>query len=94
MKEGQLDHHDMQRSTFMKHKRWADFWSAVSIVLSIGLFTFVSYIMDETNASADARIGAYVLLATIILAVVVWQAVAIGIAKLELAMKSVGRRAA
>lgn len=83
---------DMTRSTIIKHKRWADFWSALSIVLSMGLFFVIAYVLDEAGASADDRVGAYVLLATIILSVIVWQAVALGIARLELAMKSVGRR--
>lgn len=87
-----MERDDMQRSTILKHKRWADFWSALSIVLSIGLFAVVSYVLDEASASADDRIGAYVLLATVILAVIVWQATALGVARLELAMKSVGRR--
>jgi hypothetical protein len=87
-----MEQYEMQRSTILKHKRWADFWSALSIVLTIGLFIAIGYVLDETGASADDRIGAYVLLGTIILAVIIWQATALGVARLELALKTVGRR--
>jgi hypothetical protein len=86
-----MNQYEIQRATLLKHKRWADFWSALSIVLSIGLFAVVGFVMDGSGASADDRVGAYALLSTVIVGVTIWQAVALGIARLELALKSVGR---
>jgi hypothetical protein len=78
--------HEKQRSIMASYKRWADAWSSVSIVLSIGLFIAAGYVMDETGSNVPDRLGAYILLATIIIVVVVWQALAFGLARLQIAL--------
>lgn len=77
---------ERERSIIVKHKRWADVWSIVSIILSIGLFMVASYAMDIANADIRERVAAYILLATIIVVVVVWQALAFALARLEIAL--------
>lgn len=77
-----------QRLILIGYKRWADFWSSVSIVLSIALFLVIGYLMDITGASAADRIGALILLATIIITVCLWQGLAFGLARLETAIRS------
>lgn len=79
---------DTQRSILIGYKRWADFWSSVSIVLSIALFLVIGYLMDSTGAPATDRIGALILLATIIITVCLWQGLAFGLARLETAIRT------
>lgn len=79
---------DTQRSILIGYKRWADFWSSVSILLSIALFLVVGYLMDVTGADAADRIGALILLATIIVTVCLWQGLGFGLARLESSLKS------
>ena len=79
---------DIQRAILISYKRWADFWSAVSIVLSIALFLVIGYLMDSTGASTADRIGGMILLATIIITVCLWQGLAFGLARLETALKT------
>lgn len=76
-----------QRSIIVRHKRWADLWNSVAIVLTIGLFIAISFVMDEAGAAAVDRIGAAVLLGTIIIVTCVWQAAGLGIARLEIALR-------
>lgn len=82
-----MDNDEINRSIIVNHKRWADFWSSVSIVLCIGPFIAVGYVMDMTQAGQTDRLAAYVLLATIIIVVIVWQALAFGLARLEISLR-------
>ena len=79
---------DMRRSILINYKRWADFWSSISIVLSIALFLIVGYLMDTTGADATERTDGFILLATIIITVCLWQGLGFGLARLETALKS------
>lgn len=79
---------ERQRSILVKHKRWADFWSSVAIVVTIALFIVIGLVMDEAGASLEDRIGAGVLLGTIIVVTSVWQAAGLAVARLEIALRA------
>jgi uncharacterized membrane protein YhaH (DUF805 family) len=83
-----MGNEQMQRSIIVKHKRWADFWSSVAIVVTIGLFIAVGAVMNEAGASLEDRIGAGVLLGTIIIVTVIWQAAGLAVARLEIALRA------
>jgi hypothetical protein len=77
----------LQRSIIVRHKRWADVWNSIAIVLTIGLFIVVGYVMDEAGAAVADRIGSAVLLGTIIIVTCVWQAAGLAVARLEIALR-------
>ncbi len=66
---------DQRRLELLRfHKRWADRYLLAWIVLIVSLFAGVYLLLDHLVVSVEERTGGYVLLATIILAEVIWQA--------------------
>jgi hypothetical protein len=66
------------------HKKWADFYTLLSQILIIALFVAVYFLSEQTGVGAAERSGAFVLLATIILATIIWQALGLAIARLHM----------
>lgn len=66
------------------HKKWADFYTLVSQFLIIVIFTAAYYPLDQAGLGAAERAGAFVLLATVILATIIWQALGLAIARLHM----------
>ena len=58
------------------HKRWADPFSLVSIVLVVGLLGVTATLADYANADLATRIGMLMIMAAVIIVVCVWQAAA------------------
>jgi uncharacterized membrane protein YjfL (UPF0719 family) len=83
-----MTNEQLQRSVIVKHKRWADFWSSIAIVVTIALFIVIGLVMDEAGASLEDRLGAGVLLGTIIIVTCVWQAAGLAVARLEIALRA------
>lgn len=83
-----MTHEELTRSIVVRHKRWADLWNSIAIVVTIALFIVIGLVMDEGGASVVDRIGAEVLLGTIIIVTSVWQAAGLGIARLEIALRA------
>ena len=66
------------------YKRWADVYTLLSQILILALFAAVYFLFDQAGLGAAERAGAFVLLATIILATIVWQALGLAIARLHM----------
>jgi multisubunit Na+/H+ antiporter MnhG subunit len=70
-----------------EHKRLADAFSFVSIVLVIGLLCLASYLADLAKADETTRIGMYVAMVGVVIVVCIWQAAAFVAASLEEALR-------
>ena len=76
-----------ERQILLHHKRWADFWTSVSIVVTVGLFIAITFLMDDIGASAGERIGTYACLATVITVGIIWQAAGLALGRLEISLE-------
>jgi hypothetical protein len=56
------------------HKRWADRYSLVSIILVVLLLSGASLLADMTAADAATRTGMMIVTASVIIVVCIWQA--------------------
>lgn len=65
------------------HKRWADFYSMVSIILVVLLLSGASLLADMTAADAATRTGMMVVMASVIIVVCIWQAAAMVTARVH-----------
>jgi hypothetical protein len=73
-----------------KHKRWANKFSIVSIVLVVlvvGLSYIMAYLADLTNADEAGRISMYITTASAVIVVCIWQAAAFIVASIEFALQ-------
>ena len=66
------------------HKKWADSYTLLSQIVIMALFVAVYFLSEQTETGAAERTGAFVLLATIVLAAVIWQALGLAIARLHM----------
>ncbi|WEX90086.1 hypothetical protein PZN02_005440 [Sinorhizobium garamanticum] len=66
------------------HKRWADRYTLLSQALILILFAAIYFLFDRAGLGAAERVGAFVLLGTIILATIIWQALGLAIARLHM----------
>lgn len=66
------------------HKKWADFYTLITQVLIILLFAGVYFLAEQTGVGPAGRSGAFVLLGTMILGTVIWQAVGFGLARVHM----------
>lgn len=71
------------------HKRWADGYTLLTLLLVLVLFTGTYVLYDQAGMDAAERTGALVLLGTIILATAVWQAVGLGVARIHMLLEGV-----
>ncbi len=69
------------------NKRWADAASLVSIVLVVGLMSLTAYLVDMSNADVSARVGAFIVMASVVIVVCIWQAAAFVAASIEAGLK-------
>lgn len=61
------------------HKRWADGYTLLTLLLILVLFTGTYVLYDQAGMDAAERTGALVLMGTIILATAIWQAVGLAL---------------
>ena len=79
---------DRTRAVLAAHKKWADAWSLVSFIVVMGVFAMVYFLFEQTNEPAANRIQAFILLATIVIVIVLWQAAGAVVARLELLLSA------
>jgi Kef-type K+ transport system membrane component KefB len=65
------------------HKRWADVYSLISIVLVVGLVAIAAMLADAANADMATRIGMFVTMTAIIIVVSIWQAAGLAVARIH-----------
>jgi Kef-type K+ transport system membrane component KefB len=65
------------------HKRWADIYSLISIVLVIGLVAITATLADAANADMATRIGMFVTMTSIVIVVSIWQAAGLAVARIH-----------
>jgi hypothetical protein len=56
------------------HKRWADRYSIISIVLAISLMVAAAALAEMAEADAATRTGMMIVMATVVIVVCIWQA--------------------
>jgi hypothetical protein len=56
------------------HKRWADLYSILSIVLVVGLMVAVALLTDIAEADAPIRTDMMIVMAATVIVVCIWQA--------------------
>jgi hypothetical protein len=61
------------------HKRWADVYSLISIVLFIGLVSVTALLADAANT----RVGMFVAIAAVVIVVCIWQAAGLAVARVH-----------
>ena len=71
------------------HKNWADFYTIITQVLILSLFAGVYFFVEQAGVDATERNGAFVLLGTIILGSVIWQAVGFGLARIHMIINGI-----
>lgn len=69
------------------HKRWADGYTLLTLLLILMLFTGTYVLYDQAGMDATERTGALVLMGTIILATAIWQAVGLGVARVHMLLE-------
>jgi hypothetical protein len=71
------------------HKTWADrytlFWQVFILILFSGIYV----LLDQTDIDPAERASAFVLLASMVLAAAVWQAVGLGVARVHMLLAGV-----
>jgi hypothetical protein len=71
------------------HKTWADRYMLLWQVFIFLLFAGVYFLFDQSGVGPAERTSAYVLLATMVLAAAVWQAVGLGVARVHMLVAGV-----
>jgi protein-S-isoprenylcysteine O-methyltransferase Ste14 len=71
------------------HKKWADGYTLLSQLLILLLFAGVYFPAEQSSVGAAERTGAFVLLATIVLATAIWQAVDLGVARVHMLLDGI-----
>lgn len=66
-----------------EHKKWADLYSIISIMLVISLTMMASTIADLANADGDTRIDLVILVNAIVIVVSIWQAAGVLLGRLQ-----------
>jgi Kef-type K+ transport system membrane component KefB len=65
------------------HKRWADVYSLVSIVLVVGLVATTAMLADAANADMATRIGMFVTMTAVVIVGSIWQAAGLAVARIH-----------
>ena len=65
------------------HKKWCDRYVIYSLIVILIIFIAISVIMDQLNASDAMRPLVYILVATMILATIIWNAVALAVVEIQ-----------
>jgi hypothetical protein len=66
------------------HKTWADRYTLLWQLFILLLFAGICWLVEQLGIDAAERAGALVLLAVIVLAATVWQAVGLGVARIHM----------
>lgn len=65
------------------HRRWCNRFAVYSIGVILAEFIAAVLIMDRLRVPAAERSGVYVMLATIVLAVIIWNAAGIAVTEIH-----------
>ena len=65
------------------HKRWADVYSLISIVLVVGLVSVTAMLADAANIDMAARVGMFVAMAAVVIVVSIRQAAGLAVARVH-----------
>jgi len=65
------------------HKRWADAYSLISIVLVVGLVSVTALLADAANADMATRVGMFVTIVAVVIVVSIWQAAGLAVARIH-----------
>jgi Kef-type K+ transport system membrane component KefB len=65
------------------HKRWADVYSLISIVLVVGLVAITAVLADAANTDMATRVGMFVTMTAVVIIVSVWQAAGLAVARIH-----------
>jgi predicted Na+-dependent transporter len=65
------------------HKRWADAYSLISIVLVVGLVSATALHADAANTDMATRVGMFVVIAAVVIVVCIWQAAGLAVARVH-----------
>jgi hypothetical protein len=75
------------------HKTWADRYTVIWQIFILVLFTGIYFLLEQFGAAATERADVLVLLAVMVLAAAVWQAVGLGIARVHMILKGIDLQA-
>jgi Kef-type K+ transport system membrane component KefB len=65
------------------HKRWADIYSLISIVLVVGLVSVTALFADAASIDMAARVGMFVTMVAVVIVVSIWQAAGLAVARVH-----------
>jgi archaellum biogenesis protein FlaJ (TadC family) len=65
------------------HKRWADVYSLISIVLVVGLMSITALLADAANTDMATRVGMFVAIAAVVIVICIWQAAGLAVARVD-----------
>jgi uncharacterized membrane protein (DUF485 family) len=65
------------------HKRWADVYSLISIVLVVGLVSVTAFLADAANTDMATRAGMFVTIVAVVIVVSIWQAAGLAVARVH-----------
>jgi hypothetical protein len=71
------------------HKKWADGYTLLSQFVILVLFAGVYFLAERSGVGAADRAGAFVLLATMVLATAIWQSVGLGVARVHMLLDGI-----
>lgn len=74
------------RNALKETKKWADFYSIISIVLVIGLMSLTAYLGQTQNVDSSTLAGMYLTMIGVIVVVCIWQAAAVAAASIEVSI--------
>jgi Kef-type K+ transport system membrane component KefB len=65
------------------HKRWADVYSLISIVLVVGLVSVTALLADAANTDMATRVGMFVAMTAVVIVVSIWQAAGLVVTRIH-----------
>ena len=65
------------------HKRWADAYSLISIVLVVGLVSVTALLADAANTDMATRVGMFVAMTAVVIVVCIWQAAGLVVTRIH-----------
>ena len=65
------------------HKRWADAYSLISIVLVVGLVSVTAMLADAANIDMATRVGMFVTMVAVVIVVCIRQAAGLAVTRIH-----------
>jgi hypothetical protein len=65
------------------HKRWADVYAPISIVLVVGLVSVTAWLAEAANTDMATRVGMFVAIAAVVIVMCIWQAAGLAVARVD-----------